>query len=387
MLFVAQINGQNAWCGSDNDYRFVGKELISPIKKRAVLTIPIVFHIVWKDSVENISDERIFSQLDVLNTDFRKLNSNLSFLPESLQNLAADMEIEFCLAGENEQGKPTKGIVRKQTNIENIGTQNTVSLPSKAFIKNSALGGSDAWNPDKYLNVWIGKFQESGILAESKFPWDTLKSEDGIRIDPEYVGVHCIDAFKKKYAYGRTLTHEIGHYLGLLHPWSADCTTGDFIDDTPPQRYAYYGCPQNETDECSQRPLFENYMQFTDDRCMALFTNDQKQRVSQMLATYRPKLLENNIGCFQIYYDNPFDNESLKLYPNPTTACVMISTTSNRNEEIGIEIFDAAGKLVYKARPTVLQVRPIEIEQLQAGMYVVRFENKGNYFYRKLVVL
>lgn len=390
LLFaLSSLSGfsQNAWCGTGLPDQQAELESKINVESRSTITIPVVFHVLWKDSVENISDERIYSQLDVLNTDFRALNANLKVLSKEKQNLAADMQIEFCLAFVDPFGNPAKGITRKQTSIDNIGTQNTVSIPSKAFIKNSSLGGTDAWDTEKYLNIWIGKFQSNTILAESKFPWDTIRSEDGIRIDPEYVGIHCVDALKKRFSYGRTLTHEVGHYLGLLHPWSADCTLGDQVQDTPPQRNAYYDCNKVDDDECGYIPLVENFMQFSDDLCLALFTHDQKKRVDQMISKYRPKLLSNNVSCFPFYYPTELTEDNLNFYPNPSTGCVMVDIDLDTKLEIELEIFDATGRLIHQESNIVLSIRPIEINFLQSGMYFVRAKSNGKSVTKKIIVL
>lgn len=355
---------------------------------RSVITIPVVFHIVWRDSSDNIPDARITSQLDVLNTDFRALNDQLKYLSSAKRSLAADMEIEFCLAAVDPQGIPTTGILRYKSEVENIGTQNTPTIPSKAFIKHKNLGGADAWDTQRYLNIWVGKFQDGAILAESKFPWDNLPEEDGIRIDPAYVGVNCNGSPKKQFALGRTLTHEVGHYLGLLHPWSADCATGDYVEDTPPQRSPYYGCmPQVMDDACGSVPLVENFMQFSDDACLALFTHGQKERVYQMLLQYRTLLLNNNISCFKPTFADRLTEDNVRIYPNPTSHCISIDLKLNRESNIRVEIFDTSGKLILKDIVKVLLLRPIELSFTQSGIYFIRLTGNENTLVRKVVVM
>ncbi len=391
IIFLISICGgssaQTIWCGSEN-HHVESKLIVAPeIVQRKVLVVPVVFHILWRDSSENISEERIRSQIDVLNTDFRGLNEEIKHLPENIRNLAADMEIEFCLASLDPSGGAANGITRKQTNIAAIGTQNTVTIPSRAFIKNESLGGTDAWDTDRYLNIWVGKFQPGSILAESKFPWDTLKPEDGIRIDPEYVGIHCVDAVKKNFSYGRTLTHEVGHYFGLLHPWSSDCNAGDMVDDTPPQRNAYYGCRVEENDLCGFQPLFENYMQFTDDLCMALFTKGQKARVDNMILNYRPELLMNNISCLPINYEETLSEENVNIFPNPSTGCIMIDLNLLRTKPVSIELFDSAGRLLHFVNSTAIGIRPLQIERIQSGVYFIRIKSEGDVVTKKVIVL
>ncbi len=391
ILFWAAVSlsAQQDWCtpGHGKVPRLNNTTLIKP---RSVLTIPVVFHIVWHDSTDNISDERILSQLDVLNTDYRKLNSDLFYVPDMFKKLSADMEIEFCLASIDPNGLPTPGITRNMTTVVDIGTQNTVTAPYYSKIKYTSLGGADGWDNEKYLNVWIGKFNENSYyLGQSTFPWKGLKTEDGIRIDPQYVGVHCIDAVKKKYSYGRTLTHEIGHYLGLLHPWDTSvCAIGDLVDDTPPQKYIYYGCPGTIMDDgCMTIPMTMNFMEYTDDRCMAMFTKGQKARVDSILSIYRPLLLTQNVACVTKTKDLELTESHVKIYPNPTTSCLVLELGLEDTKEVQVQIWDVAARLIYNETMPNIAVRPIEIGFIPKGMYIMKIISGNQSITRKIMVL
>ncbi|HMG16010.1 MAG TPA: M43 family zinc metalloprotease [Saprospiraceae bacterium] len=390
-LIWASVNlqAQEDWCtpGHGDIPKIKNTSLIKP---RSVLTIPIVFHIVWFDNSDNISDERIQSQLDVLNTDYRKLNSDLQFVPDKFKNLSADMEIEFCLASIDPNGFPTSGITRNMTTVENIGTENTVTAPYYSKIKYTSLGGVDGWDNEKYLNVWVGKFQENGgYLGQSTYPWKGLKSEDGIRIDPNYVGVHCINALKKKYSYGRTLTHEIGHYLGLLHPWDTSvCEIGDLVADTPPQKEVYYGCPGEITEEaCMSIPMTMNFLEYTDDRCMAMFTKGQKARVDSILSIYRPLLLSQNIPCNTKTKDSVLTEANVKIYPNPTSTCLVLELGIEDLKEVQLQIWDISARLIYNETMPAIAIRPIEIGFVPKGMYIMKIISGSQSITRKIMVI
>lgn len=148
------------------------------VGERGGSTIPVVFHIVWKEEEQNISDLQIQSQLDALNRDYRKRNIEIDELFHSTGIEGADVEIEFCLAKKYEENKEVLGIIRKKTDIENIGLSNNIFY--------SQQGGSSAWNTKQYLNVWICDLPE-GILGYSSSPSDYGHSKDGIVMSYQYL--------------------------------------------------------------------------------------------------------------------------------------------------------------------------------------------------------
>lgn len=383
------IYAQQDWCTPAKDEQ-ASINNFHTIKPRMVLTIPVVFHIVWKDSIDNISDERIQSQIDVLNTDYRKLNSDLAFVPDLFKHLSADMEIEFCLASVDPNGQSSSGITRLHTDINDIGTLNTPNIPSRAFIKHANLGGVDSWDNERYLNIWVGKFQEnSGYLGQSSFPWYADKSEDGIRIDPKYVGINCINTTKKKYSYGRTLTHEIGHYLGLYHPWENKCSpTGDQVDDTPSQSSYYTGCPGLIYDNgCFTFPMTMNFMQYSDDKCMAMFTEGQKTRVWDIIQNYRSALMTQAINCNSLLKDTILSESHIKIYPNPITSCLTIELGVENQLEVQLELWDITGKLIYNEKMPSIAIRPLEIGYLPKGIYILKINSRNQSITRKILVI
>jgi hypothetical protein len=256
-------------------------------KVAVVVTIPVVFHIVYNTASQNISDAQINSQLNILNADFRKLNSDINLLPSVFSGLAADCEIQFCMAQRDPSGNATNGIVRKSTTV--------TSFSDNDNIKRNANGGSDAWPAGSYLNIWVGNLG-GGLLGYAQFPGGSA-STDGVVILHSACGNTGTAAapFNK----GRTATHEVGHWLNLRHIWG-DATCGnDQVTDTPTQQSANFGCPSFPKVTCSNGPngdLHMNYMDYTDDACMYMFTNGQKTRMLASLNTTRASLL-SSLGC------------------------------------------------------------------------------------------
>ena len=258
---------------------------------RIVVTIPVVFHVVYNTTAQNISDALINAQLSQLNQDFRKLNSDNSLTPSLFAGVAADMEINFCLAQQTATGAATTGIVRKSTT--------TTAFSTNDNMKRNANGGSDAWDATKYLNVWVCNMS-GGILGYAQFPGGAA-STDGVVLQYNTVGSRTVPGSGAPYNLGRTATHEVGHWLNLRHIWG-DATCGsDLVSDTPTHRTSNAGCPAYpKTNTCTGggTEMTMNYMDYTDDVCMYMFSAGQKARAQALFATggFRVGLL-SSIGC------------------------------------------------------------------------------------------
>jgi hypothetical protein len=279
--------------------------------RNAVITIPVVVHVVYRTAVQNISDAQIQSQIAVLNKDFRKLNTDIGSVPSVWQPLAADPQIQFCLAARTPTGAATNGITRTVTTRSFFNDDASATLDPD-IVKNSATGGKTGWDPSKYLNIWICRLDRNdGLLGYSYYPSEvaTTPSLDGLVIDyhcfgttgaagtAPFVGVNL----------GRTTTQEIGHYLNLKHTWGDDDPNGppcqsDEIGDTPDCFEPVFDCPtfphfvgtQCVTDANGQ--MFMNYMDYVDDNCMHFFTLGQSARMLAAINTSRQSLLTSN-GC------------------------------------------------------------------------------------------
>ncbi|MCC7507035.1 MAG: T9SS type A sorting domain-containing protein [Saprospiraceae bacterium] len=251
----------------------------------SVVTIPVVVHIVFNNAAENISDEQVYSQIEVLNEDFRLLNTDFAlgvpteFVP--FQPLASDIQVQFCLASVDPNGNPTTGITRTAT------MHGPFTYPTNDMMF-AATGGIDAWNTQQYLNLYVCNIS-GGTLGYAPYPLTASAATDAVVIDVFTFGK--FGSAISPYNLGRTTTHEVGHWLNLIHIFADDnpptCTDSDNVADTPNQLDANGGCP-GVTVSCSNGPngdMSMNYMDYTDDRCMYMFSAGQKSR---MLASFSP---------------------------------------------------------------------------------------------------
>jgi hypothetical protein len=257
--------------------------------KQATITIPVVVHVVYRTGAENISDAQVLSQLAVLNEDFRRLNADTLHTPEHFRPLAADAQVEFCLAIADPKGDPTSGITRTQTSKESFSYFSD-------HIKFTEHGGTDGWDPTQYLNIWIGNLGNTSIGYASS-P-GTSPARDGVVLHFRTVGTAPHNNSTWAYNQGRTGTHEVGHWLGLKHIWGTGitCNDSDDIDDTPNQLQQTQGCPSGIEISCDNGPygnMWQNYMDYSDDACMNLFTKGQAAYMQGVLQSVRGQLFSS----------------------------------------------------------------------------------------------
>jgi len=252
--------------------------------RSGIVRIPVVVHVVHNTSVQNISDAQIQSQIPILNRDFRRLNADASSVPAAFQPVAADARIEFQLAVRDPNCTPTTGITRTSTKV--------TSFIKDDKVKSGATGGINPWPRDKYLNIWVCNLID--YLGYASFP-GAPAAEDGLVI--RYTCFGDMGTVAAPYDTGRTVTHEIGHWLNLLHIWGNEpaeepdkCSFSDNVADTPNQADFHFGCPSFPQVSCMNGPdgdMFMNYMDYVDDRCMFMFTAGQSARMNATL--YGPR--------------------------------------------------------------------------------------------------
>ncbi len=299
------------------------------LKVNGIITIPVVVHVIYRTSNENISEAQINSQIQVLNDDFRRMNSDAT----NTWSQAADTQIEFCLATVDPNGSATSGITRKSSTRSEWGTNDA--------MKYSSQGGVDAWPASDYLNMWVCNIG-GGILGYAQFPNTGSAATDGVVMSPQYFGT--TGYVSAPFDGGRTTTHEVGHWLNLRHIWGdGNCNADDFVSDTPTSDAANYGCSTGHV-SCSSTDMVQNYMDYSDDACMNLFTQGQTDRMRALFASggARASLLSSN-GCGS---SNGGGGD-----PPPPTGCndneVNININfDNYSEETSWQITNASGAVV-----------------------------------------
>ena len=346
-----------------------------PNAPQVVVTIPVVFHILYKNTAQNISDTQIASQLAVLNADYRKLNADFnSVVPTVFRPLGADMEIAFCLATRTPTGAATTGITRK-------------SVASSFSFDNNyyATSGEPAWDTTKYLNIWVGKFTDNTLLGFAYLPSSAGTNYDGLCIS--YTAFGTTGTATAPFNKGRTATHEIGHYFGLDHPWGSDgsnCNTtanSDGVADTPATNNPYYNCPTfpSNTNACTTTTngsMFMNYMDYVDDACMAMFTTGQKGIMQNTLAGPRLSLITSNNGCGALTLEDFEAINAIAVYPNPVRNYFQITSPLVAIDEV--ELFNALGQLV-STQKLVGTNAQVNVSELAVGTYYIRIYNQGSF--------
>ena len=311
--------GQNYAEYLESIYDIKYDESVDLKTKKATRIIPVVFHVIHAYGDENISKAQIEDQLRVVNEDFQRQNVDASNTRDFFKSRAANFNIEFKLARIAPDGSYTEGITRTYDPINMIEDYEDRDTEAKSV----AL----AWDRNRYLNIWVVKeIKSSGtgtILGYAQFPGQQA-STDGIVMIHDRVGTIGTAVSSGK---GRTLTHEIGHWLGLYHPFQGGCSgNGDRVDDTPPVAEASYGCTASQnpntcnTDFPNEIDMVENYMDYANGACMNAFTNGQLARVNGFLASnqYRARnIAASNIIATGVntnpvsipkadfWYDNP----------------------------------------------------------------------------------
>jgi hypothetical protein len=236
-----------------------------------VVTIPVVVHVVYRTAEDNISDDQVESQIAALNRDFRARIQELAAVPFPFRPLAGDARIEFRLAAEDPNKRPTTGITRTRTR-------------RKAFdygdaIKSRAKGGADPWDPQRYLNIWVGAHVD-GMTGYAQFPGNATAT-DGVVVSVKAFGT--LGSARAPFDLGRTTSHTVGHYLGLQHTWVPEGR----LADVPVQQAPSFGTPTFPKISGNNGPfgdMYMNFMDYVDDAAMVMFT---KHQVLQMRDTLR----------------------------------------------------------------------------------------------------
>jgi hypothetical protein len=274
------------------------------------INVPVVFHIVYNTSTQNISDTRIKEQIDIINQDYRRLNADTINVPDNFKPLVGSLNIKFTLATRDPTGKVTNGINRYKTLVSKYDF----------FYDDGTIKNFGYWPSNQYLNVWVTNLADN-ILGYAEFPTtDSLfdlsqnspESIDGVVVSPYIVGYTNDRLYNK----GRTLTHEIGHWLGLYHPWGNDFCGDDYVDDTPVQDSSSgYLQPSNcvSYSNCTGKITMDMsncFMDYSPDACMNMFSEGQVARMGLVLETApRRMMIKDSEGSFnpESVYQLPYE--------------------------------------------------------------------------------
>ncbi len=358
--------------------------------KAEIIRIPVVIHVVHNQSNNqiqgnNISDEQIYSQIKVLNEDYRK---KIGTLGHNQSPLGSDTEIEFFLATIDSEGKPSTGITRTYSNKSSFNITNE--------LERSRLSDLAYWDANKYLNIWVTNLS-SGYIGYGEFPFaesvegldiDVDEKLDGVYIDSSVFGRKIGTNVSGIYSFGRTLTHEVGHWLGLYHTWGDQYCGTDYVSDTPPTAN-----PNNsifcvdifsECDGSKTRNMIENYMDYSPDSCMNIFTYGQKDRMRAALEMSKRRKRLIAYAKYQlptaekltVNLENPLPSESMKIQ-------VLLPDF----QDILVQIRDIFGRLVFENTYKDLPSTILSLDtKMIPGTYLLNVRSNGQQVSKRILV-
>ena len=348
------------------------------------ITIPVVVHVVYNTTEQNVSDAQVQSQIDVLNEDFTATNKDYNNYDAGYTAVKGDIDIKFCLTQ----------IIHKATDKKSFGVNDQVK-------KNSA-GGSDPVDPMHFLNMWVCNLGQN-VLGYAYYP--------GIKPEKYGAVIHYLSFgrgagynFFTDYDLGRTATHEIGHCLGLAHIWGDKNCGDDLVDDTPLHNGPNFGCPeQGLRSTCVGTPvqMTMNYLDYTDDRCMYFFTDGQAARASFFIDTDPQLISIVSSSCSNTRQSNDITATSNKgfgssmerfssilLYPTVTSSQLNLSVNNGSEGKAEINIYNQAGALIRRQQIFISgrSLSQVDVSKFANGIYFFELRQGPNKETRKFIV-
>ncbi len=360
--------------------------------------IPVVFHLIYPQS-NGIDNSIIGKIMNEINADFMRLNADSIKLRSKFKSRAGNARIRFVLVNQDPTGLPSNGYTIRFS-FNSFGFELNQPINTWQTMKFKSSGGTDAWNPKKYLNIWVcnlasptsGKTYLAGFATPPKY---------APRWDPKYYADSLIDGIVlNRYTFSNSsrssvLTHEIGHYLGLRHvsgdpptnffDSSSKCIYDDSIFDTPRVLHQNVFTCDTTINSCIEPvndfpDMLENFMDYTGDNCRISFTKQQVNLMRYCLNTLRPQLA--NIEIKSIVKPDLF---LVDIYPNPSKGSLNIDFKDSFSNNFSLVIHDYIGRKVLESR--ILEPKSlVNIECLSSGLYSIAITNgKSEILYRKSI--
>ncbi|WP_299464416.1 M43 family zinc metalloprotease [uncultured Microscilla sp.] len=350
-----------------------------------VYKIPVVAHVVYSNGLkegekENLSTATIRQLIDNLNDDFRKREGTPGY---NTHPVGADARIEFQLAQQTPDGSPTNGIVR----IDQSTVPPDTSGQYPSLMESVARYGY--WNPEQYLNLWFYPLPKV-LLGRAVFPEADLPGmtppEKEVKADGVFINsVLFQEGENNHFNLGRTLTHEIGHFLGLFHIWGikGGCDKDDFCEDTPPVANAHEeGCGSKPT-ACNGEPaMIENYMDYSYDECMNIFTQDQVARMRIVMANSpRRQTLATSPGLIRLA------TNQVRVYPNPAIDRItIVPNTQLQGQQVQVGMYNIQGALLSQYNGTALDTIQLKIPAGTSGIVLIKIKGIAINMVKKVLV-
>jgi len=379
---------------------------------KTTLVIPVVFHVVWNSAspLQNLDDSVLLEQIAVLNEDFSRSNADAANTRTEFLPIVSSADIQFELACKDPNGNNTNGIVRVETSTT-FGGGFLPDMASISKIQNTVDGGSDAWNTAEYLNIWIGDINGGaaspsllGIATPpaglSNWPANSIPPEltDGAIIQFSSFSRNNPIAASGFTVIGRTVTHEVGHYLGTRHCaentfggfFGSICGDDDGLTDTPNCDQSSQGCDMARNSCVDNIPgtigdlpdMVENYMDYSNEDCQNSFTVGQTTIMRNVLQNERAGLLTspalNNCLPTAIILNN--SSNELNIYPNPSNGTFTVNHSGTSN----ILIRNSLGQVI--SPTTITKENTTEIKIETKGIYFVTIESNKNSITKKVIV-